>query len=46
MVSTSLGGKGHPHIDKRSREMASIVVERIDADPSLAPIAHETLERW
>ena len=45
-MSKSLSGKGHPHIDKRSLEMARIVVERIDADPSLVGIACENLERW
>ena len=45
-MSTSLSGKGHPHMDRRSLEMARIVVERIDADPTLFRIAHENLERW
>ena len=44
-MSTSLSGKGHPHIDKRSLDMARIVVERIDADPTLFRIAHENFER-
>ena len=39
-------GIGHPHIDARSRDMARIVVERIDADPSLFNVALENLERW
>ena len=39
-------GIGHPHIDARSFDMARIVVERIDADPSLVKVAHENLERW
>ena len=39
-------GIGHPHIDARSLDMARIVVERIDADPSLINVAHENLERW
>ena len=39
-------GIGHPHIDARSLDMAKIVVERIDADPSLFNIAHQNLERW
>ena len=43
---STLSGKGHPHIDKRSLEMASIVVERIDADPTLVRIAHENFQRW
>ena len=39
-------GIGHPHIDARSLDMARIVVERIDADPSEFNVAHENLERW
>ena len=39
-------GIGHPHIDARSRDRARIVVERIDADPSLFNVAHENLEQW
>ena len=39
-------GIGHPHIDARSLDMARIVVERIDADPSLLNVANENLERW
>ena len=39
-------GIGHPHIDARSLDMARIVVERIDADPSLFNVALENLERW
>lgn len=39
-------GIGHPHIDARSLDMARIVVDRIDADPSLFNVAHENLERW
>ena len=38
-------GIGHPHIDARSLDMARIVVERIDADPSLFDVALEDLER-
>ena len=45
-MTRSRSGKGHPHIDQRSLEMARIVVERIDADPSLVGIACENLERW
>ena len=45
-MSTSLSGKGHPHMDRRSLEMARIVVERTDADLSLVRTAHENLERW
>ena len=39
-------GEGHPHIDRRSLEMARLVVEKIDADPSLFRVAHENLRRW
>ena len=39
-------GEGHPHIDRRSLEMARLVVEKIDADPSLFRIGHENLQRW
>ena len=39
-------GHGHPHLDRRSLEMARIVVQRIDADPALHGIARENLERW
>ena len=47
-ISTESGqvGIGHPHIDVRSLDRARIVVERIDADPSLFNVAHENLERW
>ena len=37
-------GIGHPHIDARSLALAKIVVERIDADPSLIEVAHRNLE--
>ena len=37
---------GHPHIDVRSLDMARIVVDRIDAEPSLFNVTHENLERW
>ena len=36
----------HPHVHARSVEMTRIVVERIDADPSLFNLPHENLERW
>ena len=39
-------GVGHPHIGARSLEMARIVVERIDAEPSLFNVSHENLKRW
>ena len=39
-------GAGHPHIDRRSLEMARLVVEKIDADPGLLQVAHENLRRW
>ena len=49
-TSTSTGsgqiGVGHPHIDARSLDMARIVVERIDANPSLFNVAHENVDRW
>ena len=38
-------GVGHPHIDACSLDLARIVVERIDAEPSLFHVAHENLER-
>ena len=37
-------GIGHPHIDARSLAMAKIIVERIDADPTLIEVAHRYLE--
>ena len=37
-------GIGHPHIDARSLAMARIIVERIDADPTLIEVAHRYLE--
>ena len=37
-------GIGHPHIDARSLAMAKIIVERIDADPTLIEVAHQDLE--
>lgn len=47
---TALGdaivGEGHPHIDRRSLEMARLVVEKIDADPSRIRIGYENLQRW
>jgi len=39
-------GEGHPHIDRRSLDMARLIVEKIDADPGLLQIAHENLQRW
>ena len=39
-------GIRHPHFDARALDMARIVVERIDADPSLFNVALENLERW
>ena len=39
-------GIGHRHLGARSLYMARIVVERIDAEPSLFNVAHENLERW
>ena len=39
-------GAGHPHIDRRSLEMARLIVEKIDADPNLFQVAHENLQRW
>ena len=39
-------GAGHPHIDRRSLEMAKLIVEKIDADPGLLQVAHENLQRW
>ena len=46
LASTGQVGIGHPHIDARALDMARIVVERIDAEPSLFNVAHENLERW
>ncbi len=45
-LGDAIVGEGHPHIDRRSLEMARLVVEKIDADPSLFRIAHENLQRW
>ena len=39
-------GTGHPHIDRISLEMARLIVEKIDADPSFFQVAHENLQRW
>ena len=36
-------GIGHPHIDARSLAMAKLIVEKIDANPSLITHAHEYL---
>ena len=46
LASTGRVGIGHPYIDARSLDMARIVVERIDADPTLFNVAGENLERW
>lgn len=45
-LGDAIVGEGHPHIDRRSLEMARLVVEKIDADPSLFRVAHENLQRW
>ena len=45
-LGDAIVGEGHPHIDRRSLEMARLVVEKIDADPGLLRIAHENLRRW
>ena len=45
-LADAIVGEGHPHIDRRSLEMAKLIVEKIDADPSLFRIAHENLRRW
>ena len=37
-------GLGHRHIDARTLAMAKIIVERIDADPTLIEAAHRYLE--
>lgn len=39
-------GHGHPHIDQRSLARARVVIERIDAEPTLLNIAHKNLARW
>ena len=44
--STDGSGIGHPWIDARSLDMARIIVERIDAVPSLIHVAHDNLARW
>ena len=46
LTGTRQVGIGHPHIDARSLDMARIVAERIDADPSLFNIANQNLKRW
>ena len=45
-LGDAIVGEGHPHIDRRSLEMARLVVEKVDADPSLFHVAHENLQRW
>ena len=45
-LGDAIVGEGHPHIDRRSLEMARLVVKKIDADPSLFRVAHENLQRW
>lgn len=45
-LGDAIVGEGHPHIDRRSLEMARLIVEKIDADPSLFQVAHENLQRW
>ena len=45
-LGDAIVGEGHPHVDRRSLEMARLVVEKIDADPSLFRVAHENLQRW
>ena len=45
-LGDAIVGEGHPHIDRRSLEMAKLIVEKIDADPDLLQVAHENLRRW
>ena len=45
-LGDAIVGEGHPQIDRRSLDMAKLVVEKIDADPSLFRVAHENLQRW
>ena len=45
-LGDAIVGEGHPHIDRRSLEMARLIVEKIDADPGLLQVAHENLQRW
>jgi hypothetical protein len=45
-LGDAIVGAGHPHIDRRSLEMARLIVEKIDADPDLLQVAHENLHRW
>ena len=45
-LEDAIVGEGHPHIDRRSLEMARLIVEKIDADPGLFQVAHENLQRW
>ena len=47
-MSASSGqvGHGHPHIDRRGLARARLVVEQIDAQPTLLNIAHENLAKW
>ena len=45
-LEDAIVGEGHPHIGRRSLEMARLIVEKIDADPGLFQVAHENLQRW
>lgn len=45
-LSTSGPGRGTPERDARSLALARAVVEKIDADPTLAAIGQRNLERW
>ena len=42
-MRTRKTGVRHPHIDARSLEMAKIIVQRIDDDPTLIEVAHRYL---
>ena len=39
-------GIGHPWFNARYRDIAWIVVEVIDRDPSVMQVAHDNLKRW
>ena len=43
---SDIPGGGHPHIDRRSLEMAKLVVARIDEKPDLAEVGRKNFERW
>ena len=45
-LGDAIVGEGHPHIDRRSLEMAKLIVQKIDAEPGLVRIAHQNLQRW